>query len=180
MKRSLLALLAVAVLAGAGLAASRPPGGKEKPVTTPPKPQPGAEEAARQDTAKIVRSDAEWRKLLAPEAYHVLREAGTERAFTGRYWDEHRPGLYRCAACGYDLFSSAAKFESGTGWPSFWAPILASHVEVRRDVSLGMVRDEVRCARCGSHLGHVFDDGPAPTGERWCMNSAALQFVEKK
>jgi peptide-methionine (R)-S-oxide reductase len=143
-------------------------------------PQLGADEAARQDPAKVVKSDAEWQRLLPREQYRVLRHAGTEIAFTGRYWNEHRRGIYRCAACGYDLFSSDTKFESGTGWPSFWAPILGPHVEVVRDASLGVVRDEVRCARCGSHLGHVFDDGPKPTGLRYCMNSAALSFAEAK
>ncbi len=140
-------------------------------------PPLGLEEALRQDTTKVVRTDAEWRKLLTPEQYGILRRADTEMAFTGRYWNEHQPGIYRCAACGYDLFSSQTKFESGTGWPSFWQPLVASHVQIVTDRTLGMVREEVRCARCGSHLGHVFDDGPPPTGQRYCMNSGALTFV---
>jgi peptide-methionine (R)-S-oxide reductase len=148
-----------------------------------PAPTPSSRPAAapaHDDPTKIVKSDAEWRRILTPEQYRVLRGADTELACSGRYWREHRRGLYRCAACGYDLFRSESKFESGTGWPSFWSPIAAARLEVVRDTSLGMVRDEVRCARCGSHLGHVFDDGPKPTGQRYCMNSVALDFVPQK
>jgi methionine-R-sulfoxide reductase len=132
------------------------------------------------DPTPVVRSDAEWRKLLTPEQYRILRGADTELACSGKYWKEHRAGTYRCAACGYDLFDSKTKFDSGTGWPSFWAPISASRLKIVKDTSLGMVREEVRCARCGSHLGHVFDDGPKPTGLRYCMNSVALAFVPAK
>ncbi len=128
---------------------------------------------------KVIKSNEEWRALLTPEQYHITREKGTERAFTGKYSDTHEQGTYRCVCCGSELFSSDTKFESGTGWPSFYEPTAPDKVETEQDYGYFMVRTEVHCNRCGAHLGHIFDDGPEPTGLRYCVNSASLRKVPR-
>ena len=149
-------------------------------------PEAASRESATEATKKvrmtheIQKTDEEWRSQLTPEQYDVTRREGTERAFTGQYWDHKGDGVYRCVCCGETLFDSATKFDSGSGWPSFWAPIGEGHVHTQADSNLGMRRVEVECRRCGAHLGHVFEDGPKPTGMRYCVNSASLQFSDRE
>lgn len=154
-------------------------GGSSPRATKPTEREPSGPAAEEVSVSKVQRTDEEWRRILTPEQYHILREKGTERAFTGKYWNTKNPGAYRCAGCGEVLFTSDSKFDSGCGWPSFDRVAADGKIEEHVDRSYGMVRMEVVCAKCGGHLGHVFEDGPTETGLRYCINSAAIEHTPK-
>ena len=175
-RRRLILLVSLPVLAAGAVLVARPQGASKGA----PMPSSASPDAAPERPDRIVKTNAEWKKILTPEQYYVTRQKGTERAFTGPNWDNHAKGTYDCVCCGLPLFSSDTKFESGTGWPSFWQPIAPDAVREVSDRTFFMVRTEVQCARCGAHLGHVFDDGPKPTGLRYCMNGTAMKFIPAK
>ena len=178
--RAIFICTAIAVGVVASIAAARSasmfPNMETAMVSATPVKVSKSEPNAKFDGVRVVKTKAQWKSILTPEQYHILREKGTEQPYTGAYDKNNQAGTYHCAACGLAVFSSKAKYDSGTGWPSFWEPIHRTNVKEEEDRTLDMVRTEVNCRRCGGHLGHVFDDGPAPTGLRYCINSAALKF----
>jgi peptide-methionine (R)-S-oxide reductase len=177
MKTALVMILIVAGLGVAAYTVKATPGGRGDDRKAAPAKGGKVNELKPNAQGKVELTDAQWREILTADQYRVLRQQGTERAFTGESWDNHARGTYVCAACGQPLFSSDTKFESGTGWPSFYAPLSEKAIGTDTDRGLGMSRTEVHCSRCGGHLGHVFPDGPKPTGLRYCMNSVSLRFV---
>jgi peptide-methionine (R)-S-oxide reductase len=176
---------AIATLAGVGVLARLTSGARAATIEGKPgkvtieRFSDDGKSLGKETVDKVVKSEAAWQKQLSPIAFNVTRQEGTEMAFTGPYWDNHAPGLYRCVCCDNALYTSETKYESGTGWPSFWQPIAKENVTESRDTSFGMVRNAVSCALCDAHLGHVFDDGPQPTGLRYCMNGVAMRFIAR-